>query len=88
VADLLPMDRRVAEQMIAVLETRLTLAEQEAAARRDAINLLCSYAGLPLRYPGAPRQKSAAYEAALAAVEQMAHEPSEQMAAELVDRQP
>jgi hypothetical protein len=68
------MNRRVAEQMITVLEARLTLAEQEAAARRDAINLLCCYAGLPLRYPGAHRQKSAAYEAALAAVEQMATE--------------
>jgi hypothetical protein len=82
------MDRCVAERMIAVLETRLTLAEQEAAARRDAINLLCCYAGLPLRYPGVPRQKSAAYEAALAAVEQMAHEPVEQTANEPTERAP
>jgi hypothetical protein len=82
------MDRRVAEQMIAVLETRLTLAEHEAAARRAAINLLCCYAGLPLRYPGAPHQKSAAYEAALAAVEQMVHEPIEQTAHEPVERAP
>lgn len=65
------MDRRVAERMIAALEARLSLAEEEAAARRDAINILCCYAGLPIRYPGAPRQKSAAYQAALAAVEQM-----------------
>jgi hypothetical protein len=69
------MDRRVAEQMIAVLEVRIALAEHEAAARRDAINLLCCYADMPARYPGAPRQKSAACEAALAAVAQMAAEP-------------
>ena len=69
------MDRHIAEQMIAALEARLTLAEEEAAAHRDAMNVLCCYAGLPLRYPGAPRHPSAAYHAALAAVEQIHAEP-------------
>jgi hypothetical protein len=61
--------------MIAALEIRLSLAEEEAAARRAAINLLCCYAGLELRYPGEPNHNSAAHEAAIAAVEAMDGEP-------------
>jgi hypothetical protein len=71
------MDARIAAPMIAALETRLTSAEEEAAGRRDAINLLCCYAGLPLRYPGARRHHSAAYHAALAAVEMMVTRPED-----------
>jgi hypothetical protein len=77
------MDRRIAERMIAVLEVRLSLSEDEVAARRAAINALCYHAGLSRRYPGAPHHKSAAYEAALAAVEQMVHDPIDGEAIEI-----
>jgi hypothetical protein len=74
------MDRRIAERMIAALDARLTLAEQhEAAARRDAINLLCCYAGFARCVTPARRvTRPPPIWRALAAVEEMVMEPGDE----------
>ncbi|MGA8494297.1 MAG: hypothetical protein WB764_02365 [Xanthobacteraceae bacterium] len=70
------MDRRVAERMIAALEARLSLAEEEAErVRRSTVNALCALAGLPPRYPAARPTRAAAMECALAAVDQLPGQP-------------